>query len=548
MSISPPQDAPLRYADYSRVSSQIQADRELSIPAQQREIKDYAKAEGRQWLHACAFQDAGISGTTTERPGLQAMLDAARRREFDVLVIHKMDRLSREELDFLVIKAELKKFGIVIASVTEPFAGGTHPMDEMMETMSRGFAKLYISNLRREIKKGLRQAAEQGRQNGLPPYGYRHKDTAKRGNGWQVDPDHGPWVPRLFARFAEGDLTLAGFARWVNEQAAPLPHTRNGRHRTLGWNPRTLGCILGNRAYLGEISYDDHIRPGAHPPLVAPGVFAQVEAIMSVRGRQNGQQSRRDNAPDTSSEGSPALLNGGLMRCPLCEEAGSASALVLVSWRTVTRRDGTRARYCYYACGCHERMMSMKRLGGAWGGRPCPGYSISEKCVMQMLCAILRDVASPETTRVTSPRKPHLHQNHLHQNHLRLTTVPLPPAPLTDTPEAISREIAQAASLRARYQEMAAKGLMTDDELGEQLAGLARRSAALEARRTAAEAPEPHLSPSAATDLLHILEDKGLPAVMRRDKIRLLVQQITPWADKAGLTIVARTIPNLPAK
>ena len=541
---------PPRYVDYARVSTEQQAAKELSIPAQQREIRAYAAAQkhahGTGWILADSFADAGISGTTMDRPGLQSLLAAARARLFDILLVHKMDRLSREEIDYLLIKAELKRFGIAIVSVTEPFAGGSHPMDEMMETLARGFNKLYVSNLRREVKKGMREMAEKGRQNGAPPYGYRYADLSKRGSGWEIDPDAAPWLGRLFERFAEGDLSMVEMTRWANERGVPLPHSRFARRRTASWRAVTLRRIFINRAYLGEIQWtpdgvltakDDPAklsrhgsgiwRVGKHPPLINPDTFGAVQDIMRLRGRPGNAVRRRDNAT-----GNYTLLGGGLLRCPLCAEAGFDTAMLLWSSSLRPLADGSVRRYTFYNCCSRQQRKVAEKMGGEWLGPVCPGFSTSEEKVMQMLRAALEDIGQQAemTSKQPAPSKKA-------PIRARIET-----APLTETPDSLRRELAQAAALRLRYQEMAAKGHMTDDELGGQLASLTARRTALEERLAAvliAPPPAQGIAPETAQGLLAVL-GADLPGVVKRDKLRSVIEKIIPWKDKTGITIQAR--------
>ena len=114
--------------------------------------------------------------------------------------------------------------------------------------------------------------------------------------------------------------------------------------------------------------------------------------------------------------------------------------------------------------------------------------------------------------------------------------------PLAETPDSLRRELAQVAALRLRYQEMAAKGHMTDNELGAQLASLTARRTALDERLAAALTAPPlvqGIAPEMAQGLLAVL-GADLPSVVKRDKIRTVIEKVIPWKDKTGITIEAK--------
>ena len=108
----------LRCCIYARVSTEEQAERDLSIPFQLERCKYHAQGNG--WEVVKEFVDAGESARTDKRPEFQEMITAARNREFDVILVHKLDRFARNDYDFVVYEKELEELGIALESVSEP--------------------------------------------------------------------------------------------------------------------------------------------------------------------------------------------------------------------------------------------------------------------------------------------------------------------------------------------------------------------------------------------------------------------------------------------
>jgi DNA invertase Pin-like site-specific DNA recombinase len=512
-----------RAALYARVSTQQQADQDTSIPAQLAEGRKRLYAEG--WLAGPEFTDPGCTGTSMDRPGLQAMLAAARRREFEVLIIHKSDRLSREEMDFLVIKAELAQHGVRIASVTEPFVGGSHPMDEMMETLARGFNKLYISNLRAEVHKRLRANAEAGYANGWPPYGYRWADLSKRRSGWAVDERDAPWALYLFARFSEGGIAFAALARELNARGVPPPTaSADVAHRmphaaASGWVPWTIKKILASRLYRGEIHYQGAWLPGAHPALVDAGTFVRVQALLAAH------------APARAAA-SPRLFSGGLLRCPLCLAAGRGLVPLHVNFYTARlasdREAGTRTRYVSYRCKIEKRARQYSQWGGVFG-ESCPGYQISERACEGLLLEWLESEAGESGAGPPAdPGSP---------------GAPEPARRVADERKALDREALALPGLRRGYQDQQAAGAMTMPELLERLETLAAREAVLaEALATlpggADSQAQAAQAQAAQARALRDLLLGDATAQQKRAQLAAAIRYILPAPDKRSLSIV----------
>ena len=168
-----------RVAAYARVSTEMQAEEGLSITAQLNEIREYATA--RSWTVVSEFVDAGITGQTLDRPGLQNMLTAAEQGAFDVVIVHELSRLSRSSVyDTFSIFDRLGRCKVGFASVKEPEFDLSSPTGRFLLTMIAAINQYYIDILRMHTKKAKRERAREGLYNAsVTPYGYAFGDSAR---------------------------------------------------------------------------------------------------------------------------------------------------------------------------------------------------------------------------------------------------------------------------------------------------------------------------------------------------------------------------------
>jgi DNA invertase Pin-like site-specific DNA recombinase len=157
---------------YLRVSTDRQAERGLSIPAQSEACLAYAQKAGFEVVEE--FVDAGESARSADRPRLQDMLTRCRKdKSIKAVIIHKVDRIARNTHDHAMIQVALKHAGVELCSVTENINGT--PEGEFLEYIMAAMAQFYSRNLARETLKGMNQRAQNGLWNAPPPLGYLHK-------------------------------------------------------------------------------------------------------------------------------------------------------------------------------------------------------------------------------------------------------------------------------------------------------------------------------------------------------------------------------------
>ena len=272
-----------KVAIYARVSTEEQAERDLSIPFQLERCRYHAQGKG--WEVVKEFVDAGESARTDKRPDFQQMITAARAKEFDVILVHKLDRFARNDYDFVTYEKELDDLGIILESVSEPGDAST-PAGYISRRMMQVISSWYSKNLAVEVSKGLQRKVETGGWPKKAPFGYlnKHDNTS----AWiEVDPDNGPFITYAFKEFATGKWTLE---EWADQAYSLGRRSRKGnRIGKQAWSE-----MFHHRFYLGEtwLRPGDIPTRGSHEPLVDVDTFTQVQQVLRQHDK-NKQRTRR---------------------------------------------------------------------------------------------------------------------------------------------------------------------------------------------------------------------------------------------------------------
>lgn len=210
-------------AIYARVSSEKQ-DTDLSISAQLKALREYAAKSN--WIIVKEFIDEAESGRTAARPAFREMISAARRpsRPFDTILVWKYSRFARSREDSIVYKTMLRKNGVQVVSITEPFEDT--PTGRLLEAMIESLDEFYSANLGQEVLRGMRESASRGFYiSARPPYGYiriKIRDGNRERPKLEVDPHTTPIVGCIFGMILEG-LGLTEIAKVLNGEGIPGP-------------------------------------------------------------------------------------------------------------------------------------------------------------------------------------------------------------------------------------------------------------------------------------------------------------------------------------
>ncbi len=306
----------IRVAIVTRISTD-EVNQPYSLEAQTKGLEAFVLSQpGQVITHRFVDQ---TSGATLERPGLQAALEAAKAGAFDVLLVYRIDRLTRSIVGLMTIVEALDAAGVALRSATEPI--DTHgPVGRMLLQLLGIFAEFERSLLIDRITKGFERKAARGEWLGGPgPFGYRVDAATKT---LVPDPTEAATVRRIFAAYADEHLGATALANHLN--GAGL---RNRGDRL--WSNQTVLRVLRNPVYLGKISHGDEIYDGKHPSIVDDDLFTRAQYLRDERAAL--VESRPPNTSD--------YVLTGLLRCRACGGAYFGA--------------GTKGRngfYRYYAC------------------------------------------------------------------------------------------------------------------------------------------------------------------------------------------------------
>lgn len=234
-----------RAALYIRVSTQYQVDKD-SLPLQRQDLINYTKyALGIDSVEI--FEDAGYSAKNTFRPAYQQMMARMRTGEFSHLVVWKIDRISRNLLDFAQMYAELKKLGVVFVSKNEQFDTSS-AMGEAMLKIILVFAELERNMTSERVTAVMISRAANGQWNGgRVPYGY---DYDPETSTFTVNPEQADVIYKIYDLYEKYNSLIA-VTKIINDMGSK---TRRGHD----WSPTTVSKMLNNPWYTGVYRYNYH--------------------------------------------------------------------------------------------------------------------------------------------------------------------------------------------------------------------------------------------------------------------------------------------------
>jgi site-specific DNA recombinase len=308
----------LRAALYCRVSTQEQGQRGYSLGAQEDDARGLAAQLGAEVVAVYRDQDSGASW---DLPGLNAMLDAAKRHEFEVLIVYDPDRLARNMAKQLVLEEELHRYGVAIRYCTLRL--GDTAEDRLLKNMRASISEYEREKIALRTSRGKRAKAERGEYVGVgaAPYGYRMvrqvdpRTQRARVVGLEPDPATAPVAQRIFQEAA--DHSMYRIVIGLNADGIPSP---TGKPL---WGVSTVRDLLRNPTYMGQAAYgryDSRNRPTDPSTWLRVPVPALVSAEAweaaqrAVRGRKALRRVRRDPEQD------PYTLREAL-RCGHCGRA-----------------------------------------------------------------------------------------------------------------------------------------------------------------------------------------------------------------------------------
>ncbi|WP_295226006.1 recombinase family protein [uncultured Brevundimonas sp.] len=359
---------PSRCAIYTRKSTEEGLEQDFnSLDAQREACSAYvASQKGEGWLELPnRYDDGGFSGGNMDRPGLVRLLADIEAGRVDVVVVYKVDRLTRSLSDFARIVERFDRCNVSFVSVTQAF-NTTTSMGRLTLNVLLSFAQFEREVTGERIRDKIAASKKKGMwMGGNAPFGY-----LPVGRSLKIEPSEAEIVRWCHARYLElgsvhaleREMKAAGIVSRVRTSKAG---------NTTGGRPFSRGAVfhlLRNRLYVGEIVHRDRVWPGLHPPILDRPLFDAVQAALAKQVVPRQTRAKR----------SPAVLTG------LINDAHGAP----MSPVTASRGEG---RWRYYVTASTQQ-------GARRSDLPSDGlHRIAAAPVEQLVAETLRDLIGQPT-------------------------------------------------------------------------------------------------------------------------------------------------------
>ncbi|MBG9657850.1 recombinase family protein [Cytobacillus firmus] len=297
----------MKAALYIRVSTQEQVEN-YSIESQQEKLEAYCKSKG--WLVYDVYLDPGYSGSTMERPALQRLLKDI--QDIDVVVVYKLDRLSRSQRDTLtLIEDHFLKNSVEFVSITETLDTST-PFGKAMIGILSVFAQLERETIAERMRMGHIKRAEEGYRGmggDYDPAGYARVDGEL-----VVKEDEAKHIQLAFDLY-EQYHSITKVQKYLKEKGYKV------------WRFRRYNDILRNKLYCGYVSFAGKHYKGRHKAIITEEQFERVQVLLSRHKGNNAHKAK-------------ASLFSGLLYCGKCGEI----------YHTYQNKEKNGTVYRYYLC------------------------------------------------------------------------------------------------------------------------------------------------------------------------------------------------------
>ncbi|MEH6775953.1 MAG: recombinase family protein, partial [Cereibacter changlensis] len=317
----------LRAVIYARFSSDLQ--RDASLEDQIRACRDYAARQGLEVVEV--YTDRAISGASLMRSGIQKLMRDARTDRFDVVVAHALDRLSRNQADIASIFEQFQFSNIAIETVSEG------SVSELHIGFKGAMNALFLRDLSKKTREGLRGRAIAGKSAGGLTYGYRvvrafTKDGEPIRGDRVIDPKEAAIVRRIFEDYAKG-VSPKKIAEQLNKEGIPGPRGGPWGSSTIQGNRERGAGILNNELYTGvqiwnRLTYVKEPGSGKRVSRLNDESAWQVTEVPTLRIIDDALwQAARQRQGELKVKGAdtpvwdrrrPKFLLSGLMACGCC--------------------------------------------------------------------------------------------------------------------------------------------------------------------------------------------------------------------------------------
>lgn len=281
---------------YIRVSTQEQAEEGYSLGEQEERLRKYCDAMG--WILVKVYTDGGFSGGNLDRPALKAMIKEIEKGAADIVLVDKLDRLSRSQFDTLyLIQKVFTEHGVAFVSRNEAFDTST-PFGRAMVGILAVFAELERERIKERMKDGLEGRAKEGKwKGGKLPTGYDYNPET----GFLVIDKYEAEQVKMVIEMFNNRTPVYTIMQRMNKAGY---RTKHGE-----WTEATIRQVVSSRLYLGEFTWKGEWIPAGHDPINTEEIWERSQVIMKEREKANAKYraGRRYASP-----------LAGMIRCGVC--------------------------------------------------------------------------------------------------------------------------------------------------------------------------------------------------------------------------------------
>lgn len=256
---------------YARYSSSAQT--EQSIEGQIRVCKEYAESNGIKIINE--YIDRAMTGTNDNRPAFLQMIEDSKKKQFERVIVYKLDRFSRNKYDNAIYKHKLEQNGVKVISATEVISDT--PEGRVIESLLEAFAELYSKDLSQKVKRGLRESVLKGNfTGGNILYGYKVENRKIL-----INEEQAPAVKLLFEEYANGTSKVE-IVKMFNELGY---RTNKGKKFT----KNSINNSLTNKKYIGYYKNDFVESDTYYPAIISKELFERVQERLKHNQRFGGK-------------------------------------------------------------------------------------------------------------------------------------------------------------------------------------------------------------------------------------------------------------------
>lgn len=262
---------------YARFSSHAQ--NEQSIEGQLQACYEYADRHGIKVVGE--YIDRALSARTDDRPEFLRMISDSKKKQFQYVLVYKLDRFARNRYDSAIYKYKLKQNGIKVISVMENI--GDNPESIILEAVLEASAEYYSIDLAQKVNRGMHQNAHKGKFNGgTIPYGYK-----SIGGKLVLDEKTAPMMKYVLESYAEG-IPMKTIIDTINERGY-----RNRKGKKFGYT--SFHHALRNKIYAGVLAWNGIEVSGGCPAIIDKETFDKNQARLALNRRTAGKNKSKAN-------------------------------------------------------------------------------------------------------------------------------------------------------------------------------------------------------------------------------------------------------------